>query len=170
MTPSQDLSSRVLCERTLRVSPPPRAEFDCLVAKVSKISLTCDQGATLERDVEQKKQSTAHMESGIDYLMQKDSENDDQKATVSGLVSLVTKLTVQNAELMEQIRSSGATAQLAQSTQSLPSFIFPVRSSSPTVAASPDGLDESSLPHPRWSRTGGNLRPKSQCKPPKRLW
>ena len=157
MPPSQDLSSRVLCEGTLRDSPPQRAEFDSLVAKVSEISLTCDRGATLERDVEQIKRSTAHMESGMDYLMQKDSENDDQKATVSALVSLVTTLTVENAELMKQLKSSGATAQLAQSTQSLPSFIFPVRSSSPTVAASPDGLDESSLPHPRWSRTGGEL-------------
>ena len=37
----------------------------------------------------------------LDYLMQKDSENDDQKATVSALVSLVTTLTVENAELIE---------------------------------------------------------------------
>ena len=132
-----------MCEGTLRDSPLQRAEFDSLVAKVSEISLTCDREATLERDVEQIKQSTAHMISGTDYLMQKDSERCDQKATILALVPLVTKLTDQNSELMEQIRSSGVTAQLAQSTQSLPSLIFPVRSSSPKVVASRDGLDES---------------------------
>ena len=71
-----------MCEGTLRDSPPQRAEFDSLVAKVSEISLTCDQGATLERDVGQIKRSTAHMESGTDNLMQKDSVNDDQNVVV----------------------------------------------------------------------------------------
>ncbi len=38
MLPSQDLSSRVLCEGTLRDFPPQRVEFDSLVAKVRDIA------------------------------------------------------------------------------------------------------------------------------------
>ena len=68
LPPTQELSSRVLCEVTPRLSPPQRAEFDDLVAQVSELSLSHGEvTAGIKRDVEENK-DMAVMRSGIEAL------------------------------------------------------------------------------------------------------
>ena len=167
--PTQELSSRVLCEVTPRLSPPQRAEFDDLVAQVSELSLSHSEvTAGIKRDVEDIKLDMAVMRSGIEALGKNERDKEELQATIARLESAVTELRDENEQLLEQ-QSRDATAQVARSTQSLPSFVSPIRSSTPTVGVSRDGLDESLSLCPRWSRAR-NLRSTSQCKPPDRFW
>ena len=170
LPPTQELSSRVLCEITPRLSPPQRAEFDDLVAQVSELSLSHSQATVgIKRDVEQIKLDIATMASGIEALRKNERDKEELQATILRLETAVTQLLVEKEQLLKQQRSSSATAQIARSTLSLPSLVSPIRSSTPTVVVSSDGLDESLPPCSRWSRAT-NLRSASQCKPPDWYW
>ncbi|KAI6646987.1 hypothetical protein LOD99_8986 [Oopsacas minuta] len=108
------------------------------------------------------------MRSAIEALGMNERDKEELQATIARLESAVTQLRDENEQLLEQ-QSRDVTAQVASSTQSLPSFVSPIRSSTPKMGVSRDGLDESLPACPRWSRAR-NLRSTSQCKPPDRFW
>ncbi|KAI6659399.1 hypothetical protein LOD99_10845 [Oopsacas minuta] len=108
------------------------------------------------------------MRSAIEALGMNERDKEELQATIARLESAVTQLREENEQLLEQ-QSRGATAQVGRSTQSLPSFVSPIRSNAPKMGVSRDGLDESLPACSKWSRAR-NLRSTSQCKPPARFW
>ena len=64
----------------------------------------------------------AAMASGIEDLRKNERDKEELQATIVRLQSAVTQLRDENEQLLEQ-QSSGATAQIARSTKSLPSII-----------------------------------------------
>ena len=100
LSPTQELSSRVLCEVTLRLFPPQRAEFDDLAAQVSELSLSHGQAtAGIKRDVEQIKLDTAVMASGIENLRKNERDKEELQATIARLESAVTQLRDEKEQL-----------------------------------------------------------------------
>ena len=133
-----------MCEITPRLSPPQRAELDDLAVQVPESSLSHSQAtAGIKRDVEQIKLDIAAMASGTEDLRKNERDKEELQATILRLESAVTQLRDEKEQLLEQQRSSSATAQIARSTLSLPSLVSSIRSCTPKVGASSDDRDES---------------------------
>ncbi|KAI6659398.1 hypothetical protein LOD99_10844 [Oopsacas minuta] len=127
LPPTQELSSRVLCEVTPSLSPPQRVEFDDLAA---------------QRDVEEIKLDMVVMRSAIEALGVNERDKEELQATIARLESAVTQLRDENEQLLEQ-QSRDVTAQVVRSTESLPSYASAIRSCTPKVSASRGDRDES---------------------------
>ncbi|KAI6646986.1 hypothetical protein LOD99_8985 [Oopsacas minuta] len=140
---TQELFSRVLREVTPSLSPPQRAEFDDLAAQVSELSLShAEVTAGIKRDVEEIKLDMAVMRSAIEALGKNERDKEELQTTIARLESAVIQLRDENEQLLEQ-QSRDVTAQVASSTQSLPSFVSPIRSSTPKMGVSRGDPDES---------------------------
>ena len=111
----------------------------------------------------------SEMVSGMNELRDEVRDMKDQGSYIARLESRNNQLCDEKRQLLLQQRSSGATRLLDRSTASLPSFITPVKSSSPIVDVSHEDLDEPLPPRKKWTR-GGELRSTEQCKPPERFW
>ena len=80
--------------------------------------------------------------SATEALEKNERDKEELQATIARLESAVTELRDENEQLLEQ-QSRDATAQVARSTQSLPSYVSAIRSCTPKVSASRDDRDES---------------------------
>ena len=112
----------------------------------------------------------SEMSAGMNELKEEVRDLKDQHHSyITRLESRNSQLCDEKSQWLLQQRSSGATRLLGRSTASLPSFITPVKSSSPIVDVSREDLDEPLTPPKKWTR-GGDLRSTEQCKKPVRLW
>ena len=174
LPPTQEMPSDILCEAT--VSPmPSSANLDDLTSQLSEISLSLDMEKAERQRNELRmtvfmQEMFSEMSAGMNELKEEVRDlKDQQHSYIARLASRNSQLCDEKSQWLLQQRSSGATRLLGRSTASLPSFITPVKSSSPIVDVSRGDLDEPLTPPKKWTR-GGDLRSTEQCKKPVRLW